>query len=252
MTRWLLLSTLIGCLWMPSKGLAEQTEPTIEQVLLAADDLFRKEHSIVTMEMTVKTARYERNMKMKAVALGTEKTMITILEPAKEAGTVTLKVDNNIWNYLPKVDRVMKVPAGMMGGSWMGSHVSNDDLVRENRFSEDFDAKFIHVPTDGNAEKIYEIEMVPKEDTAVVWGKIVARSRADLLPLDVKYYDEDGTLKRIDKFEDVKDFDGVLLPTKFSVLPQDKEGEYTTMTYTSVDFTTPVSADMFSLQALRK
>ena len=72
--------------------------------------MFRKEHSIVTMEMTVKTARYERNMKMKAVALGTEKTMITILEPAKEAGTVTLKVDNNIWNYLPKVDSVMKVP----------------------------------------------------------------------------------------------------------------------------------------------
>ena len=70
----------------------------------------------------------------------------------------------------------MKVPAGMMGGSWMGSHVSNDDLVRENRFSEDFDAKFIHVPTDGKPEKIYEIEMVPKEDTAVVWGKIVSRS----------------------------------------------------------------------------
>ena len=94
--------------------------------------------------------------------------------------------------------------------------------------------------------------MIPKEDTAVVWGKIVSRSREDLLPLDVKYYDEDGTLKRIDKFEDIKDFNGVLLPTKFSVLPQDKEGEYTTMTYTSVDFTTPVSADMFSLQALRK
>ena len=37
--------------------------------------------------------------------------MITILEPAKEAGTVTLKVDNNIWNYLPKVDSVMKVPS---------------------------------------------------------------------------------------------------------------------------------------------
>ena len=227
-------------------------EPTMEEILQKADDLFRQDHSIVTMEMTVKTSRYERNMKMQAVALGTEKTMITILEPAKEAGTVTLKVDDNIWNYLPKVDRVMKVPSGMMGGSWMGSHVSNDDLVRENRFSEDFDSKFIHIPTDGNAERIYEIELVPKENTAVVWGKIVTRSREDLLPLDVKYYDEDGTLKRIDKFEDVKEFGGVLLPTKFSVIPQDKENEYTTMTYTSVDFTTPVSADMFSLQALRK
>lgn len=231
---------------------AEAAEPTIEDILRKADDLFRQEHSIVTMEMTVKTARYERSMKMKAVSLGTEKTMITILEPAKEAGTVTLKVDNNIWNYLPKVDRVMKVPSGMMGGSWMGSHVSNDDLVRENRFSEDFDATFVHTPDDGNPERIYEIELVPKESTAVVWGKIVSRSREDLLPLDVKYYDEDGTLKRVDKFEDIKEFGGVQLPTKFSVIPQDKEGEYTTMTYTSVDFTTPVSESLFSLQGLRK
>ena len=227
-------------------------EPTVEEILRKADDLFRREHSMVTMEMTVKTARYERNMKMQAVSYGTEKTMITILEPTKEAGTVTLKVDNNIWNYLPKVDRVMKVPAGMMGGSWMGSHVSNDDLVRENRFSEDFDTRVIHTPTDGNTERIYEIELVPKEDTAVVWGKIVTRSREDLLPLDVKYYDEDGTLKRVDTFEDVREFDGVMLPTKFSVRPQDKPGEYTTMTYTSVDFTTPVDEKMFSLQALRK
>ena len=197
MRKWFTMLMVIGGLLGPVEGQAE-SQPTIEEILRTADDLFRKEHSIVTMEMTVKTARYERNMKMKAVALGTEKTMITILEPAKEAGTVTLKVDNNIWNYLPKVDRVMKVPSGMMGGSWMGSHVSNDDLVRENRFSEDFDAKFIHVPTDGNPERIYEIEMIPKEDTAVVWGKIVSRSREDLLPLDVKYYDEDGTLKRIE------------------------------------------------------
>ena len=74
-------------------------EPTVEEILRKADDLFRREHSMVTMEMTVKTARYERNMKMQAVSYGTEKTMITILEPTKEAGTVTLKVDNNIWNY---------------------------------------------------------------------------------------------------------------------------------------------------------
>ena len=242
-----LMTFLVLC--SPTPAFAE---PTVDDILRKADDLFRQEHSIVTMEMTVKTNRYERKMTMKAVALGTEKTMITILEPAKEAGTVTLKVDNNIWNYLPKVDRVMKVPSGMMGGSWMGSHFSNDDLVRENRFSEDYTTKLIHTPEDGNVEKMYQIELIPKEDTAVVWGKIVTRSRADLIPLDVQYFDEDGTLKRVDKFEDVKDFNGTLLPTKFSVIPQDKEGEYTMMLYTNVDFDSPVSEDMFSLQALRK
>ena len=141
----------------------------------------------------------------------------------------------------------------MMGGSWMGSHVSNDDLVRENRFSEDFETKFLARPgTDNNADNLYIIELIPKEDTAVVWGKIVSKSRPDLIPLEIEYYDEDGTLMRIDKFEDVQEFDGFKIPTVYSILPQDKPGEMTKLTYTSVDFKTEVNPRMFSLQALRK
>ena len=242
---------LCAFLVLPDSISAEETAPTVEEILRKVDDMFRQEHSIAVMEMHVKTARYERTMKMKAVSLGTEKSLITILEPAKEAGTATLKVGDNIWNYLPKVDRTMKIPSGMMGGSWMGSHFSNDDLVKENRFSEDFDTKIISTPST-SLDKMYIIEMVPKEDTAVVWGKIVSTSREDLLPVDVKYYDEDGTLMRIDKFEDIKDFNGVRMPTKFSVLPQDKPEESTTVTYLNLDFDTPVSEKEFSLQALRK
>ena len=247
----LLRGLCIACLLsVPSLAFAE---PTVEEILKKADDLFRQDHSIMEMEMYIKTDRYERKMKMQATSLGTEKTLIKILEPAKDAGMCTLKVDENIWNYLPKVDRTMKIPAGMMGGSWMGSHVSNDDLVRENRFSEDFDTKFLARPgSDKNPDNLYIIELIPKEDTAVVWGKIVSKSRPDLIPIEIEYYDEDGTLMRIDKFEDVQEFDGFKIPTKYSILPQDKPGEMTMLTYTSVDFKTQVNPRMFSLQALRK
>ena len=125
-------------------------------------------------------------------------------------------------------------------------------IVRENRFSEDFTTQLLTAPSASNPTEIYTIELIPKEDTPIVWGKIISKSRSDLIPLEVQYFDEDGTLKRIDKFEDVKEYDGVLMPTKFSVIPQDKQGEITTMTYVTVDFQTPVSEDMFSLQALRK
>ena len=228
-------------------------DPTVEEILKKADDMFRSDHSIMEMEMYIKTDRYERRMKMQATSLGTEKTLIKILEPAKDAGMCTLKVDNNIWNYLPKVDRTMKIPAGMMGGSWMGSHFSNDDLVRENRFSEDFDSKFLARPGEANNPKnLYIIELIPKEDTAVVWGKIVSKSTEGLIPVEVEFYDEDGTLMRIDKFEDIKEVDGITMATKYSILPQDKPNEMTVITYTSIDFKTEVSPKTFSLQALRK
>lgn len=236
-----------------SLALAEPEEKTVtvEQVLEEVDDLFRREHSIVTMQMRVKTKRYERTMTMEATSLGTENTLIRILEPAKDAGTCTLKVDQSIWNYLPRVDRTMKIPSGMMGGAWMGSHLSNDDLVKENRFSQDFSAQFLSRPSSATQGE-YVIELVPKEDTAIVWGKIVSRSTPELLPVEVKYYDEDGTLKRTDSFTDVKEMDGVMIPSRYTITPADKPGELTEMTYLKADFTTPVSKEQFSLQALKK
>ncbi len=231
-------------------AMAEPT-PTVEEILKKTDDLFRQDHSIMTMEMYVKTERYERKMTMEITSLGTEKSLIKIVEPAKDAGTCTLKIDKNIWNYLPKVDRVMKIPSGMMGGSWMGSHMTNDDLVKENRFSEDFQSKMVTTP-ETSEENIYTIELIPNPDTPIVWGKIVSRNRADLIPIDVKYYDEDGTLKRTDIFEEVKEMDGHTMPTRFTIIPADKPEEKTQITYLNVDFTTEVSDKAFSLQALRK
>ena len=174
-------------------------EPTVEELLKATDDVARGEQSVAVIAMHVKTARYERSMEMKAWSQGTEKTLIRILSPMKDAGVVTLKVEDNIWNYLPKVDRTMKIPSGMMSGSWMGSHFSNDDLVRENRLSEEFDATMTAKP-DGKPDGLYVIELIPKPEAPVVWGKVVTRVRADMIPVDVKYYDEKGTLVRTMSF----------------------------------------------------
>ena len=243
------LSSLLLCLSLFVSS--AHAAPTVEEILVKADDMFRQDHSIVTMEMYVKTSRYERRMKMEATSLGTEKSLIRILEPAKEAGTCTLKVDKNMWNYLPKVDRTMKIPAGMMGGSWMGSHLTNDDLVKENRFSEDFQTKLLATP-ESSDDKLYVIELIPNPDTPVVWGKIVSRSNAELLPVDVKYYDEDGSLKRTDSFSEIKEMDGIRMPTQFTITPADKPDEMTRMTYLEADFTTEVSPKLFSLQSLRK
>src|SRR5688572_20559207 len=107
--------TWIGALWAVA-GFA--AEPTIEELLLATDDASRGASSTAVMRMDVKTAHYERMMKMQVWSKGAEKTLVKILEPAKDAGVSTLKVDENLWNYLPKVDRTMKIPAGMMSGSW--------------------------------------------------------------------------------------------------------------------------------------
>lgn len=231
-------------------GFAAAAEPTIEELLTAADDAARGDQSVGFMEMQVKTDRYERTMKMQVWAKGTEKTLVKILEPAKDAGVATLKVDENLWNYLPKVDRTMKVPAGMMSGAWMGSHLSNDDLVRENRLSDDFVCAFVAKP-DTDPGGNYVISCKPKPEAAVVWGEVVATITPDKVPVKVDYLDEKAVLVRTMAYGDVQEVGGRKMPMTLTVTPHDKPGEFTKITFSGLDLTVQLDDALFSLQALK-
>ena len=241
---------LISAVLLAFSTTALAADPTVDELLAGTDDLTRGNSSQAVMVMEVKTARYERTVKMEAFSQGTENSLIRILEPAKEAGISTLKVGDNIWNYLPKVDRTMKVPAGMMSGAWMGSHISNDDLVRESRLSEDFDYQITERPA-GDAGQ-WVIELTPKPDAPVVWGKIVATIGADKLPRTIAYHDEDGELVRTMTYSNIEEIGGRTIPTRFTVIPADKPEEYTAISYEELAFDVEIPESTFSLQALRR
>ena len=243
---WVLVAMLAGV----GSGSALAAEPTVEELLRATDDAARGDSSVATVVMEVKTSRYERTMKMQSWSKGTEKSLIRILEPAKDAGVATLKVEDNLWNYLPKVDRTMKVPSGMMGSSWMGSHFTNDDLVREARLSEDFTYEVTSKPENGKGN--YVITVVPKPDAPVVWGKIVVEVRPDKVPVKQDFYDEDGELVRTMSYDDVQMVDGELMPLSFTLTPHDKPGEYTRMAMQDLKLDVDLDDSLFSLQALKK
>jgi hypothetical protein len=239
----LLITALL--LTISTPALAE--EPSIEELLDATDDINRGESSITTIEMQVKTARYERTMSMQAWSRGEENSLIRILSPAKDAGTTTLKVGEDMWNYLPKVDRTMKIPQGMMSGSWMGSHFSNDDLVKSNRLADEF--TYVN---EGLVDGVYTIVCTAKPDAPVVWGKVVVKVRADKIPVEVAYYDEDGTLARTMAFSDVRDFDGRMVPATMTLIPADKPEEFTRVTTVEADFEVEIDDRIFTLQALKE
>jgi len=222
-------------------------EPTIKELLDATDDVNRGESSRSTIEMQVKTKRYERTMRMTAWSRGEEDSLIRILSPAKDAGTTTLKVGDDMWNYIPKIDRTMKIPPGMMSGSWMGSHFSNDDLVKSNRLSDEFTYE-----KESLIDGVYTIVCTAKPDAAVVWGKVVVKVRADKIPVEVAYYDEDGELARKMSFSDVRDFDGRKVPATMLLVPADKPDEFTRITTTELDFNVKFDDRTFSLQALKE
>jgi len=187
---------------------------------------------------------------MKAWTQGMKKTLLRITSPKKEAGLATLRIDNEMWNYLPKANKVMKIPPSMMMGSWMGSDFTNDDLVKEFSLFTDYTYSVVH-PPDEDTTMLY-INSVPREDLPVVWGNIViAVRKSDHIPVWQKYYDEKGNLMRIPTYSDIRNFGDRTIPSTMEMVPQNKEGNKTVIRYTAVKFNADVPDEMFSLRELR-
>ena len=228
------------------------TRQRAKEILRQLDDMWRgtSSHSILTME--IKTAHYTRNMRLEGWSKGKDKTLVRILSPLKERGTATLKSGESIYTYLPRTDRTIRLTSGMMMGSWMGSHFTNDDLVKESRMEVDYDPEITFEGTRDN-RKIIEFTLIPKPEAAVVWGKVVAEVLADgFLPLKYTYYDEDMNVSRTIYFSKIEMLAGMPRPRIMKVVPADKPDEYTELVYEELELNIPIDDDFFSLSRLRR
>ena len=217
------------------------------------DRLLRGDSSQGVATMEVVTEHWERQMTMEIWSLGTDYSLVRLRAPQREAGTATLKADEDIWNYLPKVDRTIKIPASMMGGSWMGSHFTNDDLVKESRLIEDYDIELTFDGDDADGVAVWEFRLTPKPEAAVVWGHIDYRIRQrDDMPLWTRFYDEDGELARTMEHGEFTEFGGRLVPAVMDMYPADKPGEKTTVRYEELEFDVDLERSFFSLRNLQR
>ena len=198
--------------------------------------------------MQVKTEHWERTLEMEAWSLERDYFLVRILEPAKERNVATLKRFREVWNYLPKVDRVIKVPPSMMGGSWMGSHITNDDLVKANHIEKDYDLALLE-----ESETHYVVECLPKPEAAVVWGKIIYQVRKDpQVPEIVDYFDEEMVRVREIRFDDVQSIGDRIVPMRLTVLPLEKPDEKTILHYHELTYGVPLKENFFSIRGLKK
>jgi len=240
----------LGVAWAAPAVAAEA--PDVQAIMRRIDRLWRGDTSHAVMTMVVRTRHYERNMTMEAWSRGKDESLVQIEAPVKDRGVATLKVGQNIWNYFPKINRVTKVPPSMMMGSWMGSHFTNDDLVKESSYEEDYTYELtFHGRREGRA--VYEVTLTPRPEAAVVWGKVTMEVTQDaLMPLEFRYFDEDGRLVRRMTFDDPRRFGDRTVPARLVMRPEDKPEESTTVIYEELTFDVKLPPDLFSLRSLRQ
>ena len=223
-----------------------------EKILNNVDDLYRSNASHGILTLSVTTVNWERTLTLEQWSKDEDKSLLKVLKPKKEKGLATLRVDKNVWNYMPKVKRVVKIPSSMMSSSWMGSHFTNNDLVKQSRMAEDYT---FSITFEGmkDAKEIIEITCLPNKEAAVVWGKVeVVVYADDYLPLRMIYYDEELLLSRTLEFTNIEMMDGKKIPTIMNMIPIDEPGESTTVKWEEIQFDVAIDDDFFSMRKLQQ
>lgn len=215
-----------------------------------AEKEMRGDRSKAQMEMTIQTPNWSRTLEIESDVEGKKLALSTIKSPAKEKGIRTLRVENNMWNYFPKLKRKVAVSSSMLLASWMGSDFTNDDVLKASSMAEDYQHTFLeNKKLNGIDYRV--IENKAKSDAKVMWPKIVTyASPVDCLPRQYHYFDKQNKLKRILSLDEIKTFDGHKVPTRWVMQPQDDQKKKTQIIYKDIDFKVQFNANHFSQKNL--
>jgi len=235
------------------------------EVARRAENALRSDRTYMEAEMTIQSPRLTQP---RVVAFRSwddraqKRSFIRILTPPKDAGAAFLKLHPNLWSWVPRVERTLRIPPSMMLQPWMGSDLTNDDLVNESSEIDDYDHRLLGVDP-GVAEaagteaesrpRAYVVEYVPHEEAPVVWGKILTWIEVEHgTPLRQEFYDEDGEKLRTMVFADIRDVDGRHVPHLWSVIPHDKEGHGTAIAIREFRFDETFDDHVFTTRNLKQ
>ena len=211
--------------------------PLAKALVTEMVEKLRGHTNVSVYELTVTRPTWSRTTTLKVWdARGSNHLLLRILDPAKDKGIGFLRRDYNLWMYMPKVEKTIKIPPSMMLQPWMGSDFANDDLVKESSYIDDY-THHIEGEEVLDGQKVWRIELLPKPQAPVVWGKLLLWLRqADRLPVRQQYFSEAGELIRDLRFKEIKVLDGVSIPTVWEMTPVKKPGNATRLVLKEIDF----------------
>lgn len=240
-----LLSLFLGLSYLGSAQDASE-------IVRKTEDKLRGEQSYSELSMTIVRPRWERTIALKSWSRGTKNSLILITSPARDKGTVYLKKGKEIYNWIPSIERNVKLPPSMMSQSWMGSDFTNDDLVNESSLVRDYQHTLLE-EVDLDGRKAWKIELIPNENAAVVWGKVILHiDQKEYIHLRTEFYDEEMDLVNIMEAKEIKELGGKTLASVLIMNPVDKEGHKTIMRYQSLDFDVNIPREYFTTQYMKR
>lgn len=219
-----------------------------EDIIKKVNNNMRGKTLYLKIHMIIKTSYYKRIMLLESWSEGRKKNFVKMLSPSKDYGITFLSLNGQMWQYIPQIERIIKIPPSMMLQKWMGSDITNDDVVKQSSIVKDYTAKMLK--KEGN---IVTILLTPRPEAAVVWGKIITNIDTKTYTSQKEvYYDNDGKKVRAIVYQDVKKYGKYYLPTLWKVKPFNQPSHMTILEIKKAIYNAPIESAYFTISALKR
>lgn len=222
-----------------------------KEIVKNADEMYRGKSNYSEMSLEVIRPKWTRKYSMKSWSKGNDYSLVVITAPASDKGQAFLKREKDLWNWQPSINRMIKMPPSMMSQGWMGSDISNDDLMRQSSLVADY-THLLEKQEAISGYNCHKIVLTPLEDADVIWGKIIMWiSEEGYMIMKAEYFDDEEDLVHTELASEVKVMDGRKIPTKFKIIPADDENNVTVLYFNSIDFDIDIDESFFSQQKMK-
>ena len=226
---------------------------------LSGNEILEKSESIyqkgdVVGEVQVKLIRpnWNKTYDLKIWTKGDDYVLAYVKSPEKDKGTVVLKTSDDVFNYIPRINKIVKMPMNLLSQKWMGSDMTMDDLLRGTSMSKDYKVDLVGSATI-SGRNCYQLSLTPKDEAQVLWGKIkLSIDKATYNQMKMVFYDEDlEEVHRITGNELVK-LGGKWVVSTYEMIPATKKNQKTIFSYQSLDFSQNLPIAMFSKENMKQ
>lgn len=252
---WRLPGLCVLALWLGAVGASPgaEAEMTATEIIRRSDDLLRQRQSYAVITMDIERPDWSRRMVLEGWTEGASNALMRVLEPKKEQGVTFLKRGREAWQFVPAIDRVIKIPPSMMLQSWMGSDFTNDDVVRSDSLVVDYTHAILEEREEEGGVGYWVIEAIPKPEAPVVWGRVVVTVRkGDLVAERADFFDEDGELTKYYRTFDIREVEGTAVATRFVMYDLTRPGHSTALRYEDITFQPDIEEGTFSVRRMQR
>ena len=225
--------------------------PDAREILRRIDQNMSSENRVFTSKMIIRGRRNVRTIESKTWTDGEKKSFTEYLFPAREAGTKMLKLDKQLWIYSPSADRIIQISGHMLRQSVMGSDMSYEDMMEDNKLLNHYKAEVTGTEKTGD-RNCWILKLTAFDPEVAYQGMKLWVDQERYIPLKEELYAKSGTLLKRTELFDITNLKGRWFPKKIVFKDMLKEGEGTEFLFGDIQFNVKIPDYIFSKAGLKK